>query len=212
KTTKTIEFCDGAAPSETVIKNTLVAAHEAKPEKSEVQHQSHTRSLLRPSMIKRQQASEDKIEPKSTPKKLMSTDRRASTSTLRADHETFKDTDSSHRDGGLAPPQTNNETVREEKCDQSLYETLLEEAKSMALTSMIEAAKTPSSCKKKTANKPSNSGPAAQVITGTTSSPAKPRPFSAPLKIASSKTLDKTLAPKSAASDKHKCNYLYTTL
>ena len=58
KTTKTIEFCDGSAPAETVTKNTLVAAHEGKPEKVESRQKSDTTSLLRPSMIKRQQAFE----------------------------------------------------------------------------------------------------------------------------------------------------------
>ena len=42
------------------------------------------------------------------------------------------------KEGGLAPP-TEIEETREEESDRTLYETLLEEAKSMALTSMMDA-------------------------------------------------------------------------
>ncbi|GFR81468.1 CutA-like protein [Elysia marginata] len=212
KTTKTIEFCNGASPAETVIKNTLVAAHEGKPEKSESRQRSDMPSLLKPSMIKQQQASEDKSRLKSvgTKKSTPATENISNTGIVLSSSYKPSKGDSnltvSQSDGGLAPPQTLHQpdNKKEEKSDQGLYETLLEEAKAMALTSMMEAAKTPTKMKTLVKPKPKISALVTQEVTS--SSVPRPRPFSAPLKIASSKPTSKkpTPVPGIVTNNKHK--------
>ena len=77
----------------------------------------------------------------------MSTDKKASTTMLSTNlvaSEVDGNSTLGQREGGLAPPQPPHHIedgiARDDQSDQGLYETLLEEAKSMALTSMIEAA------------------------------------------------------------------------
>lgn len=204
KTTKTIEFCDGNALSETVIKNTLVAAYEAKPEKLESLQGSDTLSALKPSIIKRQQATEVKPKLKTTDaKKITPANENLSTTVSHPCQRVFN---IASRDGGLAPPQTSHqpENKLEEKSDSGLYEALLEEAKSMALTSLMDAARAPTSVKTVVKTRPKL--PHSKTLEGKISDVSKPRPFSAPLKLAGSKACREkaTTVSDNLTNNKHK--------
>ncbi|GFO14974.1 hypothetical protein PoB_004147900, partial [Plakobranchus ocellatus] len=208
KTTKTIELCEGAHPAETVTKNflvasqrgkqqkpesrkiTLVASRESLKEKQEIQR-SETRTVFRPSSIKRQQASENKVKVKQvgTMKNTEENNHRIKPESSRDFICATVDSTTHQCEGGLAPPQSvHTNHSNEKRSEAELYESLLEEAKVMALTSMMEAAKLPMPGKKKAVTRPK---PAASTVTTpkeTAVSRPKPRPFSAPLKIASSKS------------------------